>query len=41
MEGQNIGVLVKRLPRKYSRISVWVSSVKYSASSCLVVRQVK
>src|SRR5688572_4109726 len=35
------GVLGHRLGRNTSRTSVCVSSVKYSVSSCLVLRQVK
>ena len=35
------GVFGHKLPRKYSRISVCVSSVKYSVSSSFVFRQVK
>jgi hypothetical protein len=35
------GVLAKKLPRKYSAMSVCVSSVRYSRSSHDVLRQVK
>src|SRR5687768_5956975 len=35
------GVLGQQLGRKYSRVSEEASSVKYSTSSCFVLRQVK
>ncbi len=35
-KGRMSGVFGQRLPRKYSRISVCVSSVKYSVNSCFV-----
>ncbi len=41
MTGKMSGVLVKKLPRKYSAISDWVSSVRYSVISRLKLRHVK
>ena len=41
MCGRMSGVLAKKLPLKYSRMGVWVSSVRYSCSSHFVLRQVK
>ena len=35
------GVLTKKFGRKYSRVSLLVSSLAYSVNSCFVLRQVK